>query len=201
MSAKAMQQPGLEGVVFHELLGFRERNGALLDPTREMRAAASAAGGRVSLAPHAPYSTSLELFKAIRTAVNENACPIMSVHLGESPEEVEFLETGQRAPGAACSRRRRLARRLGDPGCDPVAYLDRHGVIDGKTLVVHGVQFSDRALARLAEIGATLVTCPRSNQWVGVGIRRLSAFIGPASKWPSAPTAWPASRTSICFPS
>ena len=55
------------------------------------------------------------------------------------------------------------------PGCSPVAYLDRLGVIDRLTLVVHGVQFDDAALARLAEIGATLVTCPRSNQWVGVG--------------------------------
>jgi cytosine/adenosine deaminase-related metal-dependent hydrolase len=62
------------------------------------------------------------------------------------------------------------------PGCDPVSYLDRHGIIDEKTLVVHGVQFSDRALARLAEIGATLVTCPRSNQWVGVGYPPIDRF-------------------------
>ncbi len=33
------------------------------------------------------------------------------------------------------------------PGCDPVDYLDRLGVIDERTLVVHGVQFGDDALA------------------------------------------------------
>jgi len=57
-----------------------------------------------------------------------------------------------------------------------VAYLDRHGIIDKKTLVIHGVQFGDGALTRLAEIGATLVTCPRSNQWVGVGYPPVERF-------------------------
>jgi cytosine/adenosine deaminase-related metal-dependent hydrolase len=62
------------------------------------------------------------------------------------------------------------------PGCDPVTYLDRHGILDAKTLVVHGVQFSDAALARVKEIGATLVTCPRSNQWVGAGNPPIDRF-------------------------
>ena len=55
------------------------------------------------------------------------------------------------------------------PGCGPVEYLDRLGFWDARTLAVHGVQLSDRELALLAERGATLVTCPRSNVYVGVG--------------------------------
>ncbi|HWI19300.1 MAG TPA: amidohydrolase family protein, partial [Vicinamibacterales bacterium] len=103
-------------------------------------------------------------------------CPVMSVHLGESPEESEFLERGS-GPW------RGMLEAIGVwrddwaiPGCDPVAYLDRHDLIDARTLVVHGVQFSDAALARLREIGATLVTCPRSNQWVGVGDPPVARF-------------------------
>jgi cytosine/adenosine deaminase-related metal-dependent hydrolase len=172
----AMREAGLDGVVFHELLGFKERDGALIDSTRDLRSRASAAGARVSLAPHAPYSTSLELFKAIRAAVDASACPIMSVHLGESAEEVELLEKGS-------GQWRGMLETIGAwrddwqiPACDPVGYLDRHGVIDRQTLVVHGVQFGDRALSRLAEIGATLVTCPRSNQWVGVGYPPVERF-------------------------
>src|SRR6478752_5613902 len=87
-----MREAGLDGVTFHELLGFKERDGALVDATRSLRTAAMAAGARVSLAPHAPYSTSLELFHAIRDAVNELDHPVMSVHLAENPEEVELLE-------------------------------------------------------------------------------------------------------------
>lgn len=171
-----MREANLGGVVFHELLGFKERDGALIDSTRDMRWRAAAAGARVSLAPHAPYSTSLELFKAIRADVDASACPIMSVHLGESAEEIEFLQQGG---GPWRSMLEIIGAWRDDwqiPACDPVGYLDRHGVIDEKTLVVHGVQFGDGALSRLAEIGATLVTCPRSNQWVGVGYPPLERF-------------------------
>ena len=62
------------------------------------------------------------------------------------------------------------------PACGPVQFLDRHGVIDARTLVVHGVQFDDAALERLRELGATLVTCPRSNRWVGAGYPPIERF-------------------------
>lgn len=175
-AVEPMLDAGLRGVVFHELLGFQERDGALVESTREGRAAAARGGVRVSLAPHAPYSTSVELFKAIRHAVNQSDCPIMSVHLGESVEEVELLATGS-GPW------RGMLETIGVwrddwqiPGCGPVQFLDRHGVIDSRTIVVHGVQFDAAALARLAEIGATLVTCPRSNRWVGAGYPPVERF-------------------------
>ncbi|MDP2388735.1 MAG: amidohydrolase family protein, partial [Acidobacteriota bacterium] len=160
-------------IVFHELLGFNDRDGAGVERTRAARADAV---GCVSLAPHAPYSTSPELFQAIRAEVGASACPIMSVHLGESPEETELLATGT---GPWRSMLELIGVWRDDwavPGCGPVEYLDRLGVIDARTLVVHGVQFDDAALARLAAIGATLVTCPRSNQWVGVGLPPIQRF-------------------------
>lgn len=171
-----MLDAGLRGVVFHELLGFQERDGALVESTREGRAAAARGGVRVSLAPHAPYSTSVELFKAIRHAVNQSDCPIMSVHLGESVEEVELLATGS-GPWRGLLETIGMWRDDWEiPGCGPVQFLDRHGVIDSRTIVVHGVQFDAAALARLAEIGATLVTCPRSNRWVGAGYPPVERF-------------------------
>ena len=172
-SPQPMHDAGLDGVVFHELLGFTQRDGAVIEKGAAARAAAP---GLVSLAPHAPYSTSPELFRAIREAVNGSACPILSVHLGESPEESELLQSGT-GPW------RRMLEAIGlwredwaIPACGPVEYLDRLGVIDARTLVVHGVQFDDQALARLAAIGATLVTCPRSNEWVGVGVPAIERF-------------------------
>jgi len=172
-SPAAMRDAGLGGVVFHELLGFKQRDGALVERSREARAAAA---GCVSLAPHAPYSTSPELFQAIRGEVSASACRIMSVHLGESPEETELLATGT-GPWRGILEFIGLWRDDWTiPACGPVEYLDRLGVIDARTLVVHGVQFDDAALARLAAIGATLVTCPRSNQWVGVGVPPIERF-------------------------
>ena len=43
--------------------------------------------------------------------------------------------------------------------------------------MVHGVQLTDAELARLAATDATLVTCPRSNVWVGVGAPPLARFL------------------------
>jgi cytosine/adenosine deaminase-related metal-dependent hydrolase len=175
-AVEPMLEAKLDGVVFHELLGFKERDGSLVTASQAARDQAAAKGVRVSLAPHAPYSTSLELFGAIRAAVNANVCPIMSVHLGESAEEVELLEQGS---GPWRSMLEMIGMWRDDwavPGCDPVAYLDRHQLIDANTLVVHGVQFGDTALARLAAIGATVVTCPRSNLWVGAGSPPITRF-------------------------
>jgi cytosine/adenosine deaminase-related metal-dependent hydrolase len=62
------------------------------------------------------------------------------------------------------------------PGCSPVQYLDDLGVLDDRTLIVHGVHLDDAGLARLATLGCTLVTCPRSNRWVGVGAPPIPRF-------------------------
>ena len=71
-----------------------------------------------------------------------------------SPETLVVTESFLERPAA-----RRLAERF-----------------DARTLVVHGVQFGEASLALLAERGATLVTCPRSNQWVGVGAPPIERF-------------------------
>ena len=57
-------------------------------------------------------------------------------------------------------------------------YIDRFGLLSDRLLVVHGVRLSGDELARLAAVGATLVTCPRSNRWVGVGDPPVERFYG-----------------------
>ncbi|MEO8679955.1 MAG: amidohydrolase family protein, partial [Vicinamibacterales bacterium] len=175
-SAAPMAAAGLRGVIFHELLGFQERDGKLVDASREARAAAASHGVPVSMAPHAPYSTSPELFRAIRDEVDRSACAISSVHLGESEEEVELLTTGT---GPWRGMLEFIGAWRDDwpiPNRGPVEYLEGLGVLDGRTLVVHGVQLTAASLARVAAIGATLVTCPRSNYWVGVGYPPIERF-------------------------
>ena len=178
-SVAALNDCGLDGLVFHELLGFKDLEGRAVVDTRGIRrdaAARALSHVRVSVCPHAPYSTSPELFRAIRAEVDASALPITSVHLGESDGEVSFLRDGSGPwPG--------MLRFIGvmpddwsPPGVDPVAYLDNAGVLDARTLVVHGVQLETPALTRLAAIGCTLVTCPRSNQWVGVGVPPIDRF-------------------------
>lgn len=174
-----LREAAMPAQVFHELLGFN-----VADPVERVQAATAAhqAVGaddrdvRVSLAAHAPYSVSPALFQAIRAAIDSRPAPVTSVHLGESADEVEFLKTG----GGAV---RTLLEDLGvwapdwePPGGSPVAYLSDVGFLDRCVLVVHGVQFDGDDLSRLASLGVTLASCPRSNLHVGAGSPPLEAF-------------------------
>ena len=49
-------------------------------------------------------------------------------------------------------------------------------VVNSRLLVVHGVQLDDDGLQRLKSRGATVVTCPRSNDYVGVGCPPVERF-------------------------
>jgi aminodeoxyfutalosine deaminase len=184
-SVPVLRESGLRGMVFHELLGFNLPHGQSVIDSRPRRQTAAALGGdglRVSVAPHAPYSVSPEMFRAIRQEVDQSDVPITSVHLGESESEVDFLRDGSGPwPG--------ILQWVGStrddwtpPGVGPVEYLERLGVLDARTLVVHGVQLDEAALQRLATIGCTLVTCPRSNQWVGVGVPPIERFYASGVK-------------------
>jgi aminodeoxyfutalosine deaminase len=169
---------GMVARVFYELLGFN-----VADPVARVRQARAtldgASGGddiRVALAPHAPYSVSPALFAAIRDDLNTHPGDVSTVHLGESPEEVEFIADGT-GPW------RDLLVTLGAwtdtwkaAGVSPVQYLADMGVLDSRVLAVHGVQLEGDDLARLRALGTTVVSCPRSNRYVGVGDPPLEAF-------------------------
>ena len=165
--------------VFHEVLSFSDTDaiGVVEQALGHVSAAGPTTYVRLGLAAHAPYSVGPEVFDqldiAIRGAFETPRC----VHLAESPEELEFLLSG-RGPW------RTLLERFGHwnpnwepPGCGPVEYLDRMGWLGPNVIVVHGVQLTDAELTRLAETGTTLVTCPRSNVWTGVGAPPIGRFI------------------------
>jgi len=179
VSVDRLRTAGMAAHVFYEQTGFNlpDVPGKIAGALAAMNAVDDQSDSvRVSLAAHAPYSVSPALFAAIRRAVSAQPHPVTSVHLGESAQEVEFLCHGT---GPA----RVMLERLGvwtdawrPPGVSPVAYLDDLGFLDARTLVVHGVQFDAGDLARIRAIGATIVSCPRSNVYVGVGSPPLEAF-------------------------
>lgn len=164
--------------VFHELLGFNLPDAAARVAQARTVVDGIAAGPavRVSLAAHAPYSVSPALFAAIRGDVDRHARPVTSVHLGESPAEVEFLRSGTGPMRALLESLGAWNEAWQPPAASPVEYLDRLGFLTPSTLVVHGVQFGAADLARLAALGSTVVSCPRSNVYVGVGSPPLEAF-------------------------
>jgi cytosine/adenosine deaminase-related metal-dependent hydrolase len=165
--------------VFHELIGVNPPDPD--EKVREARARVEALDGergraRISLAPHAPYSVSPALFKAIRADVSANAPTITTVHLGESAAEIELLRHGTGDMKVMLERFGVWTDRWEIPRLSPVEYLSRLGFLGPDVLVVHGVQFDDGDLRRVRDAGATLVSCPRSNRYVGAGSPPLERF-------------------------
>src|SRR5687768_132304 len=165
----------LSAAVFRELLGFNveDPNVPIAFARQQIDELRSDARLRPSIVPHAPYSVAASLLRTIAEASRDAR---VSIHLGESTEEIEFLQTGQGAW-------RELLQRLGvwtetwqPPRTGPVDYIASCGLLDERLLAVHCVQLTDAELHTLASAGATVVTCPRSNRWVGAGLPPVERF-------------------------
>jgi aminodeoxyfutalosine deaminase len=160
----------LWGIVFLELIGFRSGEARERYDWGRERMATLPAGGRVrpALAVHAPYSVSEALCQLVASDRARAGVPV-SLHLGESAEELEFLAMGTGPWRRLLEDVEAWDPSWQPPGCGPVAYADRLGLVTSRALIVHGVQFTRAELERLAVAGATLVLCPRSNAWTGAG--------------------------------
>jgi aminodeoxyfutalosine deaminase len=176
-SASILGESPLHAVVFRELIGFNpsDPHRSVATARADLEARSLPPHVRLRLAPHAPYSVSASLIQAI-VADAAGRRESTSIHLGESPNESELLRAGTGLWRELLQRRGAWPESWTPPGCGPVEYLDRLGVLCDRLLIVHGVQFDDDDLARLAACGATLVTCPRSNLWVGVGAPPVERF-------------------------
>jgi cytosine/adenosine deaminase-related metal-dependent hydrolase len=178
VSAAPLAGSGLAGVIFHELIGFSPAEpAAMVDRAcRAIQDVPAAPDLRTSLAAHAPYSVAPSLLQQIAGAVRIRHLPGCSVHLAESPEEVEFIRSG----GGPW---RELLHDFGawnpawqPPGVSPAEYLDDQGFLSDNVLAVHGVQLTESDLARLKARGSTVVACPRSNRHTGAGTPPVDKF-------------------------
>lgn len=175
-----LRDAGMTARVFHELLGFNAPEAdARVAAARARVDALTDATVRVDLAPHAAYSVSPPLFRALRADLATHPDARASVHLSESRDEVEFV-------GDTTGEIRRTLEELGvwtdewrselPSRVSPVRYLERLGFLDRRIVAVHGVQMDDDDLASLRVHGMVLVTCPRSNVHVGAGAPPVERF-------------------------
>jgi cytosine/adenosine deaminase-related metal-dependent hydrolase len=161
-------------MVFFEQLGF-----SVEDPERRVLSAQARLDAlprvsrvRTAVVPHAPYSVSPALLREIARL----DAPVRSIHLAESAEEVRFLDDGSGAWRQLLHDLDVWDRRWTPPGCGPVEYIARAGLLNQRLLAVHGVHLTDAELQRLASAGATVVACPRSNLWTGAGTPPVERF-------------------------
>ena len=150
-----------------------------------------------SVVAHAPYSVSPALFSGHRQS--SPAPHRVAMHLGESAEEIEFLRTG-RGPI------RTLLEELGvwtdewpAPGATRCGTWRTWAICSGHAGGARRAPDRRRRSINCGGRARCIVTCPRSNLWVGAGPPRLAHFYGARLTWRSARTAWRPSRTLNLF--
>jgi cytosine/adenosine deaminase-related metal-dependent hydrolase len=137
----------------------------------------------MSLAVHAPYTTSAALMRQIKEWGTARS-KVVSVHAAESEEEILFLRTGRGPLRDLLEERGHDPGHWEVPGCGSVTYLDRLDLLDPHTLCVHVVKVSEEEVELLKQSGAGVCLCPRSNLFIGNGLppfdRLLEAHISCA---------------------
>ena len=175
-AARALADLGGRGIVYQEVFG---PDPARLDRSMdELRAALAAVaphtGDRVRLgvSPHAPYTVSEPLYRAVATLARERGLPV-ALHLAESEAESQFVRAGT-GPFAEMHRGRGIAVR--PHGRSPVAYLADTGHLTPDTLCIHCVQLDAEDIRTLSASGAGVAHCPRSNAAHGHGRAPVTAL-------------------------
>jgi cytosine/adenosine deaminase-related metal-dependent hydrolase len=154
---------------------FQEFLGLSPQFTAANSAAIAALADELTCTAHAPYSTDPSLIKQLKARAAKSG-QLFPIHLAETAAETEFLAGGG-------GEFRDLLAPLGStdpgftpPGVSPVAYLDRLGVLDERTLAVHCTQVGEADIAILAARRTPVCLCPGSNRFLGVGIAPATAM-------------------------
>ncbi len=191
-AAHALHEVGLRGRVYLEVFGgVDDASAAAVIDEAQQRLAQLPSSDLLShgLSPHAPYTVGEPLYRAVATS----GLPWMT-HLLESVDELEFV----RGRGALLDSL--TAAGIDAPPWDRAPIEALADLLGPHVVAVHLAQASPSQLELLADAGAALAHCPRSNARLGCGrldletADRAGALIGlgtdsPASAGPIDPFA------------
>jgi 5-methylthioadenosine/S-adenosylhomocysteine deaminase len=165
-AAIACAELGLRAVVYLEIFG---QEPARVADYHEKRARIEEHLGELvqaGVSPHAPYTVSPELYAAA-DAVGVPA----ATHLAESEAEQQWLLDGT-GPWEA------YAHLLGPPiGTTGIRMLAERGLLHERVVAAHCVHVDEEEISLLAQSGAGVAHCPRSNALLGCGIAPLRALL------------------------
>jgi cytosine/adenosine deaminase-related metal-dependent hydrolase len=139
---------------------------------------------RPGVSPHAPYSVSLDLYRACA----ELGLPV-ATHVSESPAEVLYVTRGEGPWGAYSDLL------VPSPGTTGTRMLAEHGLLGRDVVAAHCVMLEADEIDVLASTGTGVAHCPRSNAALGCGfaplqqLREAGARVGVGTDSPaSAPS-------------
>ena len=184
-TAVACGDLGLRGTVYLEVFGADEA--AALEHFAEIKDRVQTSFSdrvRPGISPHAPYSVSLDLYRACA----ELGLPV-ATHISESPAEVRYLLTGKGPWGAYGELL------VEPPGTTGTRMLADHGLLGPGVLAAHCVMLEAEEIDLIASTGTGVAHCPRSNAALGCGVaplvelRAAGASVGVGTDSPaSAPS-------------
>jgi cytosine/adenosine deaminase-related metal-dependent hydrolase len=175
---QALAECGGAGVAYQEVFGPHpdQADQSLADLRAKVDRSRSLAGNRlrIGVSPHAPYTVSGHLFRAVAAWARAESLPL-AVHVAESTAESQFL-LGGTGPFAEAwdARGIPLPELLGQT---PIAWLAAQGVLSDRTLCIHGVQLTGDDIFRLADSGTAVAHCPLSNRAHGHGDAPLERLL------------------------
>ena len=187
-AAVACNDLGLRAIVYLEVFGARARDVVERFETSHARVEHLASPlVRLGVSPHAPYTVSLEGYRACAAL----GLPI-ATHLSESRSEVAYLTTGT---GAWSGYADLLVE---PPGTTGTRLLAGAGLLGPQVVAAHCVQVEPDEIETLAATGTGVVHCPRSNALLGCGVAPL-AELRSADTRLGVGTDSPASAPSFDF--
>ena len=162
-SMQILRDTPIRKVVFFEVLGFSGERAAMgLTRLATYLGAPPASDSLLTfaLSPHAPYSTSAEIYRQC-VASGLSVC----THIAETKEELEFLSSGTGAFQDYLEAFGISTAGWVPPHLTPVHYMATLGVLREDSLLVHCNYLTDADVGLLAESGASVVFCPRSHHY------------------------------------
>ena len=166
---RALAQLGGRGIAYQEVFGpdpaQLQRSIAELRPLLDVLEPLTSRERRLGVSPHAPYTVSEPLYRAVADLARERGLPL-AMHLAESEAESRFVRDGA-GPFADAHRARGIP--VTPRGRSPVRYLADGGLLTADTLCIHCVQLDGSDVELLAASGAAVAQCPRSNAAHGHG--------------------------------
>ncbi|HEY0810148.1 MAG TPA: amidohydrolase family protein [Longimicrobiales bacterium] len=166
----ALREAKMRGTVYLEVFGPAPEQAeasltTLTDKVEHFRALASDRI-MIGVSPHAPYTVSDPLYRAVAQYARGEDLPV-AVHAAEAEAEELLLREGL-GPFAAGLRSRGIATPVRAP--TTIQLLKQNGILACQPMLIHAVRMTRDDITLAADAGATVAHCPIANARLGHGI-------------------------------
>ncbi len=174
---EALTQMRVRGISYQEVFGPAPAQcDASMDELRQRISRLTSRSSRLvrlGVSPHAPYTVSDELYRAVARYAGEERLPV-AVHIAESREEVMFVVAGS-GPFADSWRARGIP--VAPRASSPIALLRATGVLESKPLLIHCVHLTSDDIEDLVRNGCAMAHCPAANAKLSHGIAPVAQLL------------------------